>query len=190
MSQAQEVTTENKAAGSLSSGEPAFLAVGKLRRAHGVHGEMLMEVLTDFPERFVPGIILYVSQDIQPMRLVKSRQHREGLLITFEGLSTPEEASQFRNQIVYVRTEDRPPLEAGEYYHHQLIGLSVSTVEGESLGNVIEILETGANDILVVRQETGPDVLIPIVDAFVQRIDLTKGEISVQLIPGMRPEEA
>jgi 16S rRNA processing protein RimM len=190
MSRDRANPAQMNAAGSLSGGEPAFLAVGKLRHAHGVHGEMLMQVLTDFPERLIPGSYLYLDQDVKPLKLVKSRQHREGLLMTFERFTTPEEVGQFRNQIVYVRTEDRPPLKDGEYYHHQLIGLNVTTCEGESLGTVIEILETGASDVLVVRQVTGPDVLIPIVDAFIQQIDLAGGVITVQLIPGMRPEEA
>ena len=123
------------------------------------------------------------------MRLVKSRPHREGLIITFEGFTTPEEVGQFRNQVVYVRADDRPTLPDGEYYHHQLLGLCVTTREGGSIGTVIDILETGASDVLVVRPQTGPDVLIPIVDAFVQKIDLSAGEITVHLIPGMRGEE-
>jgi 16S rRNA processing protein RimM len=178
------------AAGSLSGGEPAFLAVGKLRHPHGVRGEMLMEVLTDFPERLAVGSVLYVGPEATPRRLMKSRPHHAGLLITFEGFSTPEEVGQLRNQVVYVRADDRPALPEGEYYHHQLLGLRVSTREGETLGTVIEILETGASDVLVVRPPTGPDVLIPIVDAFVQRVDLASREITVQLIPGMRREES
>lgn len=190
MSRLRAGPAQKDAAGSLSGGEPAFLAVGKLRHAHGVRGEMLMEVLTDFPERLAPGSLIYVGPDATPMRLVKLRPHHEGLLITLEGYTNPEEAGQLRNQLVYVRADDRPKLPDGEYYHHQLIGLRVSTHEGEAMGTVTEILETGASDILVVRPGFGPDVLIPIVDAFVKKVDLAAGEITVSLIPGMRGEEA
>jgi len=189
MSQARANSAHKDAAGSLSSGEPAFLAVVKLRHAHGVHGEILMEVLTDFPERLTPGITLFLGQDAKQVRLVKSRRHNVGLLMTFEGYNTPEDVGQLRNLIVYVKTTDRPTLEDGEYYHHQLIGLRVLTQAGESIGRVGEILSTGASDVLVVHPSTGPDVLIPIVDAFVLRIDLSAGEIIVHLIPGMRAEE-
>lgn len=190
MSRRRAYPTPTKAAGSPLPGEPAFLAVGKLRHAHGVHGEMLMEVLTDFPDRLQPGIVLYLDQAGSQLKLVKCRQHREGLLVTFEGYTTPEEVAQFRNQILSVKADDRPPLAQGEYYHHQLIGLQVVTHARVTLGTVTEILETGASDILVVHPETGPDVLIPIVDAFIQGIDLASGEITVQLIPGMLAEEA
>lgn len=190
MSRVRATNEQKIAAGSLGSGEPAFLAVGKLRHSHGVHGEMLMEVLTDFPERLVPGMILYLGSGESQLRLLKSRPHREGLLMTFEGYTTPEEVGQLRNQVVYVHADDRPALEQGEFYQHQLIGLHVATVDGESLGKVIEIIETGASDVLVVRPPGGPDVLIPIVDAFVKQVDLSAGLITVLLIPGMRQEEA
>jgi 16S rRNA processing protein RimM len=177
------------AAGSPMPGEPAYLAVGKLRHAHGVHGEILMEVYTDFPERLQPGEVLYLGPETGQLRLLKYRNHREGLLLTFDGYTTPEAVGELRNQVLYVRADDRPPLADGEFYHHQLIDLTVISDEGLTIGPVIEIIETGASDVLVVRPETGPEVLIPVVDTFVQCIDLKKREITVHLIPGMLAEE-
>jgi len=170
-------------------GEPGFLAVGKLLHPHGVHGEMLMEVYTDFPERLVPGVNLYLGSQGGALRLTRRRPHKGGLLVTFEGYTTPEAVGQFRNQVLFVRLDDRPPLAEGEYYHHQLLNLCVITDTGESIGVVKEILETGATDVLVVRRELGPEVLIPIVDSFVREIDLPNSEITVHLIPGMLGEE-
>ncbi len=178
------------AAGSPLNGEPAFLAVGKLRHAHGIHGEMLMEVFTDFPERLVPGTILYLDQAGEQLTLVKTRSHRAGLLLTIEGYSTPEAARELRNRLLYVRADDRPALADGEYYHHQLIGLQVLSEAGEVIGPVAGILETGASDVLVIRPESGPEVLIPVSDAFVQSIDLKNRRIIVRLIPGLLAEEA
>jgi 16S rRNA processing protein RimM len=189
MSRASAYPVQTNAAGSPLPGEPVYLAVGKLRHAHGVHGEMLVEVLTDFPERFQPGAILYLETEVKQLRLVKCRPHQEGLLMTFEGYSTPEEVSQFRNQTIFVKSDDRPALEDGEYYHHQLINLHVITHDGTPLGMVTEILETGASDVLVIRSDTGVETLIPMVEAFIQAIDLDKGEITVHLIPGMLSEE-
>lgn len=189
MSEHNASPAQMDAAGSLLPGEPAFLAVGKLRHAHGVRGEILMEVFTDFPERFQPGMLLYLDPESDPLQLTKCRPHREGLLMTFESYTTPEAISQFRNQILYVRADDRPPLPEGEYYRYQLVGLQVTSDAGVPLGRVAEILETGASDVLIVRPEVGPEVLIPIVDEFVQVIDLAKAEITVHLIPGMLAEE-
>jgi len=182
--------TQANAAGSPASGEPAFLAVGKLRHAHGVRGEILMEVYTDFPERLQPGVVLYLGDEAAQLRLIKCRPHREGLLITLEGFTSPEAVGQLRNQVVYVKSIDRPPLAEGEYYHHQLIGLNVVTAAGEMIGTVRQILETGASDVLVVIPETGSEVLIPMAGAFINDIDLGRQKITVTLIPGMLKEEA
>ena len=190
MRRARGYPTRANAAGSPPLGEPAFIAVGKLRHAHGVHGEILMEVYTDFPDRLQPGVILYLGQEDLQLRLIKCRQHGKGLLMTFEGFSSPEEIGQYRNQIVYVKSIDRPPLENGEYYHHQVIGLHVVTRDGKTIGTVTEILETGASDVFVVLPESGPEILIPVVDSFVHEINLDRREITVQLIPGMLAEEA
>jgi 16S rRNA processing protein RimM len=189
MSPKRQYLAPLNAAGSPLPGEPAFLAVGKLRHAHGVHGEILMEVYTDFPDRLQPGAIFYLGPQVDQLKLIKCRSHREGLLMTFEGYTTPEEVGQFRNQILYVKAEDRPPLEEGEYYQHQLLNLNVITDTGASIGAVTEILETGASDVLVIRSAIGPDVLIPMVDVFIQNIDLARHEITVHVIPGMLAEE-
>jgi 16S rRNA processing protein RimM len=178
------------AAGSPMPGEPAYLAVGKLRHPHGVHGEILMEVYTDFPERFQPEEVLYLGPETGQLKLIKCRPHREGLLLTFDGYSTPEAVGELRNQVLYVRTSDRPPLANGEYYQHQLIDLTVISEEGVTIGPVSEILETGASDVLVIRPETGPEVLIPMAGAFIRNINLDKHEIIVHLIPGLLAEES
>jgi 16S rRNA processing protein RimM len=190
MSKAGAPTAQTNAAGSHLSGEPAFLAVGKLRHAHGVHGEMLMEVWTDFPERLQPGIALYLANGSSQLFMTRKRQHGEGLLVTFEGYTSPEQLSQLRNQVLFVPIEDRPPLAQGEYYHHQLIGMLVMSDTGKPIGIVAEILETGASDVLVVRSKGGPDVLVPMVSSFIRSVDLAGRQLTVHLIPGMVPEEA
>jgi len=173
-----------------STEQLSYLVVGKLRRPHGVHGEMTLEVLTDFPERLHEGLTLYVGEKQAPMRLVRVRQHDKGLLVTFQGCTTPEAAGELRNQFVYVLAADRPPLPEGDYYHHQIIGLHVLSDQGESLGTVREILETGANDVFIIRPKSGPEILIPDTDEVILRIDLEKGEMVIHLLPGLLPLEA
>ena len=175
-------------AGSPQKGEPVFLAVGKLRRPHGVHGEIIMDVLTDFPERLQRGMTLYVGPDHQPLLLRSYRPHAAALLVAFEGYDTPEQAGELRNRLAFVPVADRPPLPEGEYYHHQLIGLKVVSEQDELLGKVAEILETGANDVYVVRSEAGVEILIPAVDEFILNIDLERGEMRVHVVPGLLPD--
>ncbi len=175
--------------GSPGAGEPAYLVVGKLRRPHGLKGEMLMEVLTDFPERLKPGVTLFLEPDYSQIVLRSIRPHKDGLLVAIMGCDTPEMAGAYRNRLAAVETATRPTLPEGEYYHHQLIGLQVNTDAGQTLGKVTEILPTGAHDVLVVRGETGPEILIPLVDAFLREVNLAQGDMIVSLIPGMLPGE-
>jgi 16S rRNA processing protein RimM len=170
-------------------GEPAYLAVGKLHRPHGVHGEMVMEVLTDFPERLRIGMTLYVGAEHVPLQLKKVRGQNRGMLVSFEGYPTPEEAGKLRNQFVYVLLENSPKLPEGEYYHHQIIGLEVVTQQGEALGKIIEILETGANDVFVIRPNNGSEILVPNTDEAILSIDLEKNQMVIHLLPGLLPDE-
>jgi 16S rRNA processing protein RimM len=172
-------------AGSPPVGEPAFLAVGKLRRPHGLHGEMLLEVWSDFPERLAPGLTVYAGAAHQPLRLAGCRWHGEALLLKFEGLDTPEASGAWRNQVVFVPAADRPPLPEGDFYHHQLLGLGVVNENGESLGVVCDILETGANDVLVIRPEGGPQRLLPLINEVVLQVDLEAGLLRVHLLEGL-----
>lgn len=181
---------QDQTTGSLPDSEPVFLAVGKVRRPHGIHGELVMEVFTDFPDRLRPGMLVYLGPQRQPLRLTSTRWHKEALLIGLEGCTNPEAAGSYRSQPVYVMAAERPVLADGEYYHHQIIGLSALSEEGQVLGQVTEILETGANDVLVVSPAHGPQILIPYRDEFVLQVDLEKKTILLRLIPGLLPDEA
>lgn len=174
-----------KNTGSPDSGEPEFLVVGKLTHTHGVRGELLMLVWTDFPERLVPGVTLYVGPQREPLELVSCRGHSKGLLVSFAGHQSREFAARLTNQLVHVKASDRPPLPPGEFYHHQLLGLTVLDETGEELGNLEQILTTGANDVYLVRSSSGKEILLPAIESVILDIDLVKRQISVHILPGL-----
>ena len=120
--------------GSPVEGEPVYLAVGVLRRPHGVHGDILMEVLTDFPERLKAGSKVYLGEEHLPAGIKHIRSHNEGLLIGFDGWETPESVGRLRQMTVYVPAADRPALPPGSYYHHQLLGIKVVDDRAHDLG--------------------------------------------------------
>jgi 16S rRNA processing protein RimM len=184
MNPASPRTVQNQAAGSLQAGEPAFLVIGKIRRPHGVRGEVLMEIYTDFPERIQAGVVVYVGDQGQQHEIVSRRTHRDGLLIRFQGYTTPEEAGELRNQLVYVRADDRPPLEEGEYYHHQILGMMVYDEVQGFIGWVREILSTGANDVLVVKNEQEREHLIPFADDWIVEVDVDQKKLRVTILQG------
>ncbi len=177
-------------AGSSDAGEPAFLAVGRFRRPHGVRGEALVEILTDFPERLQPETVVYAGETRRRLVIRSRRSHNEGLLLSFVGLDTPEAVGQLRHQFLYVTAADRPPLPEGEYYHHQLLGLAVQTEDGQRLGTLTDILETGANDVYVVTSERGGEVLLPVIPGVILDVDLDAGTMRVHLPDGLLEQEA
>lgn len=146
-----------------------------------------MEMITDFPERIRPGISIYIGSEHLEVKVAGIRSHSKGMLISLVGYHTPEEVERFRNQFVYVRSSDRPKLPPGEYYHHEILGLTVEDEQGIVLGVVREILETGANDVYVVQPPHGREILIPAISTVVLDIDLERGKMKVRLIPGLVP---
>jgi 16S rRNA processing protein RimM len=176
-------------AGSPSAGEPAFLAVGLVRRPHGVSGEALVEIYTDFPERLRPRKVVYVGEKHIPLTIRLSRPHNAGLLLAFDGITTPEQVGIYRNQVLYVTRADRPTLPDGEYYHDELLGFSVEDEGKKSLGILTEIMQTGANDVFVVTDQEGRELLLPAIADVLLDIDLARQKIKVHLLPGLVFEE-
>jgi len=164
-------------AGSPQTGEPVFLVVGKLRRPHGINGEIQMEIVTDYPDRLKPEGEYYYGEEHTPIKLVSRRPHGQLLLMAFEGFDDREAVSRLTNQLLYVKRETLPPLPEGEYYHFQLIGMNVVSETGEVLGILQEILVTGSNDVYVVLTPDGTEVLLPAREGVILNVDLEKNEI-------------
>jgi 16S rRNA processing protein RimM len=188
MTSTETPSDHDRLAGSSSRGEPAFLAVGRLRKPHGLKGELQMEVITDFPERLKRGVTVHVGSDYIPKTIKSVRTQNQLLLVAFEGCESPEAASDLRSQLVFVPSAGVPSLEEGEYYHHQLLGLIVMDEDQRLLGTITDILETGANDVYVVTRDSGPDILFPGTDEVILDIDLVAGVMKIHLLPGLLDE--
>lgn len=172
--------------GSPSNGEPVYLAVGLLRRPHGVRGEIMLEIQTDYPERLSPGTILYVGKEYSPITIATNRKHNKGLLLSFEGINDRDEIAPYRNKHLHVIFSDWPPLPEGEFYDFQLTGLEVIEKESKKiLGELKEIIQTGANDVYLVRSESGREILLPDIPEVILEIDLAQRQMSVYLLPGL-----
>ena len=172
-------------AGSLAKNEPAYLLIGRLQKSHGIKGELAMRVDTDFPERIRTGKSVYLGEDKREMVVASTRWKGNLLLIRFSGITNPENASELTNLEVFKTTRNLPKLPEGKYYHHQLLGLRVWEAD-EYLGELVEIMETGANDVYVVQKEGAKELLIPAIPNVVREIDLENGRMNVILIEGLR----
>jgi 16S rRNA processing protein RimM len=177
--------TEQKQTPGSPSGEPVHLVIGFIRRPHGVQGEMIMDLHTDFPERIKSGRKVLVGEKHQPLTFDTVRPHGDGLLVSFRGVDTPEDAGRFRNQWVYIKASEAPPLPEGQYYQYELIGLDVVDENGNPLGKLAEILETGANDVYLVRDEAGKEILLPVIPSVILNRDMERRLLTVHLLEGL-----
>jgi len=166
--------------GSPKPGEPEYLAIGRIRRPHGVQGELLMDILTDFPGRLSPGKLVYIGEKHDPFQISSIRSLDKTLLMKLEDVEDTDQAGRFRNKLVYVKTKGLPTLPEGEYYYHQLVGLKVVDESGNLLGSLVEILKTGANDVYIVHAEDGNEILLPAIDSVILEVNLDRSEILVR----------
>jgi 16S rRNA processing protein RimM len=166
------------------------LIVGQVRGAHGLRGELQVEILTDDPHRFerLERVFLGKEEAEPTPRLLKGcRLHHGWALLQIEGCDDRTAAEALRGCLVQVPVDEAIPLEEGEFFEHQILGLEVWTVSGELLGSVAEILYTGANDVYVVRRSGPPprEILIPVIASVVLQVDLAAGRLVVELPEGL-----
>jgi 16S rRNA processing protein RimM len=166
-------------------GEPVYLAIGYLRRPHGVSGEIIMDLHTDFPDRVKSGRKIYIGEKHEAATFDTIRIHGESMLISLRGYDTPETVGRFRNQWVYVKAKDVPALPEGQHYKYEYIDLDVIDENGNALGKLAEILETGANDVYVVRNEDGKELLLPAIPSVVLEVDMEARRMKVHLLEGL-----
>lgn len=166
--------------GSPQKGEPFYIAIGKLRRSHGIQGEILMDILTDFPTRFKAGVVVFVGKNHTPHTIRSFRLTGDASLIAFEGFETCEAVGIFRNQLVYGALEDSPKLSEGEFYHHEILGMQVLDESGKLLGTLSEILQTGANDVYVVTDSEKNEMLLPAIKSVILSIEPIEKKIVVR----------
>jgi 16S rRNA processing protein RimM len=158
--------------------------VARVLKPWGVRGELKLEVLTDFPEKLGRLSHVYLGPEAVPHPVARFHWHSSELLLLLADVRDRDAAEALRGQLVQIAREDAVPLEAGQFYEHQIIGLSVVTTEGKSLGQVVEVLATGANDVYVVQGHLG-EILLPARVEVVREIDLDAGTMTVALLPGL-----
>ena len=158
--------------------------MARVGRAHGRDGGLNVELLSDLPGRFDPGRELLV--DGTTRTISASRQTGpDSALLWLEGITSRREALPLAGKYLTALPQGDTALEEGEYYHYQLIGMRVFTDDGEDLGELQEILETGSNDVYIVRNE-GTEILIPATAHVVQKVDVPNATMVVSLPDGLR----
>lgn len=175
-------------------GEPTattYLVIGQITRPHGVRGEVRASIITELPERFQWLEIVYLSRQAddpapRPVPVESARLHQGHVLLKLGGINDRNDAENLRTHWLLVPESEALPLDEGEYYLYQLEGLAVYTDEGEHLGEIVETIETKANNVFVVNG-SGGELLLPDIDDVVLDIDMDTGRVIVHLLDGLRP---
>ncbi|MCC7452067.1 MAG: 16S rRNA processing protein RimM [Anaerolineae bacterium] len=174
---------------------PQFLILARILRPHGVRGDLSIQVVTDFPERLNDLDTVYLglnpadSANLTAYEVTWARRaKKDQWLLHLEGVDDRNEAEPLRNQYICVSLADAVPLEADEVYLFQVIGLNVQTSVGEALGRVMDVIETGANDVYVVRGEAYGEILLPAIPTVIRNIDPDAGVMIVDIPAGLLPD--
>ena len=149
--------------------------VGKIVNTHGLKGEVKVKRITDFEERFHVGSTVYIKNkdnEAIPLIIASFRTHKNHDLLQFEEYDSIEVVEPLKGATLYIKKEQLTPLEPGEFYFHEIIGCKMYTLDGEYIGEIESILTPGANDVWVVKNDSGKEILIPYIDDVVKEVNI------------------
>lgn len=160
-----------------------LITIGGVLKEWGLKGELLILPLTFDPGRFseLSEVVLKYKGLTERKRLRSVKPHKHNLLLSFEGCDAPEEARRYRSALIQIERSASPKLPEGVYYHYQIIGMDVYTIDGCHLGQVKSIFETGSNDVYVVAGDD-KEYLIPAIKDVIEEIDLEAKKMIVRLM--------
>ena len=168
------------------------MAIGRIVGVHGLNGELRIELHTDFPERFAQGETVWLGEALVAKTVQSAREHKGMILLTLADLSNRDAAEALRDEWLFIPETAARSLPEGEYWVHDIIGLAVVDEAGQPVGQVTDILQTGANDVYIITPVAGvnrdKELLIPAIAEVVQNVDLASGTLTIRIVPGLIDE--
>lgn len=164
-----------------------FLEVGQIVNTHGIKGYVKIVPFTNYIERFDELEKVYIKKRNETINLdIEDIKYQKNMvLVKFKGIERIEEAETLKNSLVLINRDSAIELEEGEYFIVDLIGVEVYTDEDKLLGKLEDIYNTGSNDIYVVKDELGKQILLPALKEVIKDIDLENKKMTVHLIQGL-----
>jgi len=166
--------------------------VGEIVNTHGIRGELKIVPHTDFAEqRFAKGsklVIVASNGTHTEVTVQSSRSNKKVYIVAFKEFTNINEVEKFKGSLLKIDEKYQDDLEEDEYYYHEIIGCMVETEEGEQLGEIIEILSPGANDVWVIKRPKNKQLLIPVIDDVVLEVDVANKKVIVSLMEGLLDE--
>ena len=174
--------------GGMENNMEKLLQVGVITSTHGVRGEVKVFPTTDDMARFkkLKNVILDTGKEKIDLEIAGVKFFKNMVILKFKGIDNINDVEQYRKKSLYVTRENAVKLKKDEYFIADLIGLSVCTDEGEALGEVADVLQTGANDVYIIRTPEGEEILLPAIKECVKEVKVEEGSMLVHLLPGLR----
>lgn len=164
-----------------------MLRVGVIASTHGVKGEVKVFPTTDDPKRFkqLKEVILDTGKEQFPLEIEQVKFFKSMVILKFKGYDNINDIEKYKSKDLLIHREQAVELEPDEYFITDLIGLTVRTDEGEILGSLKDVIETGANDVYVVGMEDGRELLLPAIGDCILDVDLDEGKMTVHVLDGL-----
>ena len=161
--------------------------VGVISSTHGLHGEVKVYPTTDDPERFtlLKEVILDLGSSEKSLAIEKVRFFKNMVILKFRGLDAIEDVQRFLKKDLLIERKDALPLEEGEYYIPDLMGMEVYDEDGSRIGELCDVLQTAANDVYIVKRQGQKDLMIPKIDDCILGVDVENRKMTVHLLPGL-----
>ena len=165
----------------------SYLKVGTITQPFGIKGEMKVFPHTDDPARFKKLKKLYILEkgSYREFELESAKMAFPLVILKFKGIDTPEDIRMFRQKDIYILREDASPLEEGEYYFADIIGMEVTDDNGISRGKITDILQTGANDVYEITSEDGTSFLLPAIKECILKVDTAENKMLIHILEGL-----
>lgn len=165
--------------------EREHIAVGKVLRPHGVRGDLLVDPYSETIRSLEEDSEVFIGSPDASWRVSSIRAHRQQMILHLEGCDDREAAEAFRGSELIIPMDEAEPLPEGVYYRWQILGLAVADEDGAELGEVTDIIETGANDVYVVQGADPRELLLPAIESVILKVDLDAGRLLVRLPDGL-----
>ena len=165
-----------------------FFQVGVISSTHGIGGEVKVFPTTDDAARFkkLKEVILDTGKERLTLHIVQVRFFKQMVILKFREFRNINEVERFRGKSLYVSRKNAVKLQKDEYFIADIIGIRVYTEEGEDLGVLSDVIQTGANDVYTVKKEGERELLIPAIKDCIRQVDVEAGRMTVRLLPGLR----
>ena len=165
-----------------------LLQIGVLTTTHGIRGEVKVYPTTDDVHRFeeLNSLLLDTGREYRELEIQNVKYFKQYAILKFRGIDNINDIEKYKGKSLYVTRENAQHLDEDEYYIADLIGMELYLEDGSRFGTLKDVMETGANDVYIVKKEQTPDLLIPAIKDCIKNVNIEEGTTIVHLLPGLR----